>query len=184
MTQSLNANYKYCKMLSGILKRFSQLRSCNCCILFYSFHPLVQWHISNGRQLMILLTIHLIFVHFSAEMITFKYAILRYGQYNDLFLFFDYFRIHKCYFSVITFAKLSGHAETSVALLQDKFSINYTTIPFNQVPCHRCYSNKSISYFFWDSRYGLFQLVLCATVAEKKILIYWSPRFMSLLSMH
>ena len=75
-------------MLSGILKRFSQLRSCNCCILFYSFHPLVRWHISNGRQLMILLTIHLIFVHFSAEMITFRHVIFRYGQYNDLLLFF------------------------------------------------------------------------------------------------
>jgi len=54
---------------------------------FYSFHPLVRWHISNGRQLMILLTIHLIFVHFSAKMITFTYMIVRYGPYNDLFLF-------------------------------------------------------------------------------------------------
>ena len=107
---------------------------------------------------MILLTIHLVFVHFSAEMITFTYVIFRYGQYNDLFLFFDCFRIHKCYFSVITFAKLSGHAETSVALLQDKFSINYTTIPFNQVPCHRCYSNKSISYFFLGQQIRTFPI--------------------------
>ena len=128
------------------LKDFLSCEVVIAAFLFTRFTRLYgAWHISNGRQLMILLTIHLVFVHFSAEMITFTYVIFRYGQYNDLFLFFDCFRIHKCYFSVITFAKLSGHAETSVALLQDKFSINYTTIPFNQVPCHRCYSNKSIS---------------------------------------
>ena len=100
------------------------------------------------------------------------------------FYFLIAFAFINAIFRVITFAKLSGHAETSVALLQDKFSINYTTIPFNQVPYHWCYSNKSISYFFWDSRYGLFQLVFCTTVADKKILICWNPRFMSLLGMH
>jgi len=48
---------------------------------------LVRWHISNWRQLLILLTIHLIFVHFAVEMITSTYMIVRYGPYNDLFLF-------------------------------------------------------------------------------------------------
>jgi len=92
---------------------------------------LVRWHISNGRQLLILLTIHLIFVHFAVEMITSTYMIFSYGQYNDLVLFFDHFSIHKCHFSVITFGKFSGHTETSFAFLHGKFSINYTLIPFN-----------------------------------------------------
>ena len=134
-------------MLSGMFNNFSHFRSCNCCIFIYSSHACTVTHL-QWKSAFDIINNPLDFCPFRSwddYMITSTCMIFSYGPYKYLFLFLDRFRIHKCHFSVITFGKFSWHAET-VAFLNGKFSI--PTIPFNQVSCHRCYSNKSISLLF------------------------------------
>ena len=135
---------------------------------------------------MIFLIIHLIFVHFAVEMITFIDVIFRYEQFNHLITLFDCFRIHKCYFAVTTFGKLSGHAETmlsccmlNVALIVQQYLLSkflgIETIVIN------------LFLLIFKGRCGLFQSKIGFVYygrRKKKMFIYSNPRFISLLCMH